>query len=283
MSDPSEHDQDSDRIFDDAARLWLAGQETRVSRHPQIDTLIAFQEGRLRNAEAERVGTHVEGCEACQDELSAFQAFDDTESGAAHGVDEEATHTASWRAFEARRELDLLEGQQPSEARRREGEVVSFRRLIRRPGTWMALAAVLIAAVGVASFVWTTFEPDQNAEIARLTWPAHLLPEGTSLRRSAEDEVSIPVPGQADRVLAVLRFGDQADYDGFLAELYDAGGNIVLTTRDVYRDELGRFLLTLPRDLLENRVKHRIVLYGLPEGAEPVELASYVFRVHDAD
>lgn len=255
----NDNDPEFEHVVDVAARSWLHEHEGTVSDHPDVETLIAYQEGGLADEASESVRRHLVVCADCFEEMKALERFDAAES---EDPGNEVAALASWRAFTERRETEL-------------GGSAS--RPFRSSWTLLVAAAVLLTLVGLSLLPRLMLEAPGGAP----AYAFDLLPDGSTLQREADSKTEIRVPTAVETLVATLNVGDQTPFDRYDILLEAAGGETLVRGTDAIRDEQGRFSLIIPRRQAPAG-SYRIFLTGWSAGQRS-EIATYSFRLVDAD
>lgn len=286
---------DSDHGFD--APVVEAVRELRgemaVTPHPDIDELVAYQEGHLEGEAAERVRHHLVACSRCAREMLQLEILDQ-EPGEGWEPDD-AEVEADFQALRRRiaeAEAEEAAGSAPSPvvpivaapARpiRPAAPATPFAgRRHRDPWRLVALAASALLAVVLLSVWWTgVFGPGGDRRAPSNPFLFDLAPEGAADVRSADTAPTIEVPADLDPLVARLLLGDQTPYDSYQVTALDARGKLLLRLDELSRQPNGSFLATLPRSSFPPGV-YRLTLTGVLDG-ETTELATYAFRITDS-
>lgn len=261
MPDDSRSDGPSDPRsgkpdLDDALREMAEEDRRGLGGHPDPVTLLDYHEGRLPEAEADRVQEHLALCPECAGAVLDFAAFPDLEPPSEEHRLSPADVESQRRALERRLESER-------------------RPVWQRHQVLLPLAAGLfLAVVGLGAWAGVLRE-----RLDRLEGPrgdafvvGALRPEGAGLRGGDPREI----PDWAGRVHAYLILPPAAELEGrraYEVDVVTTAGRRVLSGLRVERSPEGHFVLDLPRTLLPAG-QYRFELYGLEDGARR-ELASY--------
>jgi hypothetical protein len=250
-----------DRRLELELRAVAAARSRGLGEHPSPDELVDYHLDCLTAEEADRVQDHLTLCRECAEVVLDLAAF------SRPAVGEEAPPVV-----DLNREWERLE-----ERRAREAGADS-RRIPRKRGILWALAASVMAALGL--FGWNiglrrelTEARRPRADIALVD----LSPEARGAARSPEAPMRIQLRPEQGRLLLLLNLGDLREFPAYRMELLDSSGGVIWTRSGVPRGEDGTFLLELPSRMLEPKV-YRVRLYGERTG-ESVSLAIYSFEV----
>ncbi|MEM9553696.1 MAG: hypothetical protein AAGC60_05510 [Acidobacteriota bacterium] len=257
----ADKDPEFEHVVDAAARSWLRDHEGSMGDHPDVETLIAYQEGDLGDEASEATRQHLVVCADCFEEMKALERFD-----AAESVDpgNEVAESASWRTFTEWREMEM------------DRSAKSGRSL---PSSWtlLAAAAVLLTLVGLSLLPRLAL----NAPGGAPAYAFDLLPDGSSLQREAESNTLVRIPEGVDALVATLNLGDQRPFDRYEIMLEAASGETLVRGSNAVPDEQGRFSLIIPRRQAPTG-SYRIALSGWAAGQRS-EIATYSFRLVDAN
>ena len=260
-----------------ALRSLAAGARRTLDEHPRPEALAAYHEGRLAEAEAERLRDHLALCPDCAGLLLDLGAFDDLASSAgARGLTDGEVE-AAWRAVQPR-----LEG--PAAAAlasnlvRLPSPVSPVPSRSSRPAyfTW-ALAASWLMVVGLSFWVVAL-----QREIARRSGAsaevavAELSATGGDSTRGRE-EPREPVLPMNHRLILHLAATGLPTYGGYEVEVQDATGRVVWSGR-AERDPIeSDFTVDLPPGFLRPS-RYQAHLYGWDARARR-RMADYIFQV----
>ena len=281
-------------LIEQAARNFQAKARRTMTDHPEVEVLLAYQEGRLLGEEADRVRRHLVLCQDCAREVLSLGAFDEP---ATEGFPTEAENLASWERFQ-RKLADEAAGKVPATEHAagrdgahgggaRDGATGSRSRRRPRPwrlgNPWLLAASIAFAVTGLATW-WPTFQMQMGglavlpgAEAPHLL-PFRLRPAGESAKRSASVVENIGVPAATDTLISTLLIADQDPFPEYRVEIQDQAGRPVVRHRGVRRQKDGSFLLQLPRSKLPDGV-YRLHLSGI-DGEREETLAVYDFALH---
>ncbi len=279
MADVNEQDQAIAR----AAR-WVVAEVLRrtdegaMSAHPEIDRLLAYQEGRLDPAAAEPVRRHLEQCAVCREELAGLEAFD-------LAVAENEPEVAPAQPEIIRQDWWRLQQSLAERGRKTAGEPgrrsLPERRLpaLRRPlAGWALVAAVVLAAIALTIVLQ---RPEvMNGGAGRHPLLLSLIPDGEMAVRAAADPV-YEVGRKVDLVVIQLGLADLHAYEECSAEIRDAGGGLLWQTGDLERQPDGRFVLLVPRRVMPAGALQLRLLAKEAGGWRP--LATYSLELKPAE
>ena len=225
---------------DEATGDMAADDRTPPGQHPDPETLLAYHERTLSEAEADRVQEHLVGCPECAQTVLDFAAFPDLEPPSEEHRLSPAEMARRWRDLEAR----IAEERLP---------------WWRRSGVLLPLAAVfLVASVGLA--VWGALLQNRIAELEGPRGDVFVigLAPGSGQLRSGGDAHGVPPWGRQIQLLlaypGVVEEGAAHEVDVIAAR-----GRRVVSGEPVWRSRDGQFAVTVPRA-------------ALPPGAYTVEL-----------
>ena len=172
------------------------------SNHPDLDTLLAFSENRLAEAESEGVGNHIESCAQCRLEIKCFLRFKDM------GEDPLEEKEVQWDHAELALERTWREKIQPSISSPKAVE----KSTLRNPLIW--LVPVAAAAALALIFLGPTFSPDSYSP-----------PTVSSVIRGAEEtkavQITLDTPsGQQESMPGQFFWKTDTDCEHFTFEIF---------------------------------------------------------------
>ncbi len=281
---PEDRHDALDPLIDHAARQLAREAEAAVNDHPDVEDLVAYQEGQLADDDAERLRRHLVACSQCARELLELEDFSLDEPADPAFEPSSAETAEDWAAF--RHQVAAVSSESPEISRAPAGEETPAPMPMPlpapRPGpTWWALAAAAVIAVGLGYWI-AGLARDGGATsaplVARHLFELDLLPEGVALSRDAEPAATVPVG--TDVLLLRLHLGDQTPHDAYRAEILDATGATVWKRTDLRRQPAGQFLAMVPRAKLPAG-RYRLELIAIT-GGDDTRLATYSFVLRDA-
>lgn len=251
---------ESDERLDAAIREALAEERAVLpGEHPDPEVLLAYHEGELSEAEAERVREHLVECDACTDVILDFAAFPDLEPPA-----EEDRLTPA----ELRHDREALEARIGSGGR----SWWSRAEYAALP----AAAVFLLAALGLGIWGWQLRGNvvELEATVAELRAPESVelvtISDPDEVTRGGEPIV-LQLDAEGLVVLSLPWSGD--GFSRYSIDLGAADDELSLRELEVEEQVLGGFAVKLSRDLFEPG-ENVLELYGHREG-ERVLLARY--------
>jgi anti-sigma factor RsiW len=268
--------------FSEALRAYAEEARRKLGEHPAVEVLAAYHEGRLPEAEQERVADHLALCTACRELLLDLAKGADL--GPAEGTQplSDRDVAAAWEGVRGR--LEEEPGAKPAsraeplrppgptarepaasprtEPRRAPERTAPPR---RRP---LALAASLLLGVGLFWGASALYRSWQQAN----TVLVELSPEEERTRGS---EGSATVPADAKRFALILNLPEGEPVVPYEAEVA-RGEQVVLRPPPVDRGD-GTLRLDLTRDDLPPG-DYRVRLFG-GAGSARAEVATYEFEV----
>lgn len=210
--------------------------------HPTLDDLIAYHQGGIEDAEAERVQEHLVLCGECLDRLTELDGF--VEAGA-QGPPEVGSleEAAAWRVLRHR---------------------------LAAPSRTVPLAlaaSFLVAAIGLG--LWAIQQRIETARLReQLTQVTQPQPAATimdlyseSTVRGAAEKPSPVDLSSVDHLTVILNVPESPDVAAYETEIVDSEDRALWRGR-VQRDEHGTIALGIPRPFLDAG-SYRIVLYGV--------------------
>ncbi len=277
MAKRADPDHDQDRAIDAAARAWAAAQEKAVTAHPEADELVDYQEGRLDPGRAERLRRHLVVCPACREELLLLDGFDrELPEGSPLYPPDEATERG-WRRFQAARAaMRAAPGAAPREPAADVPEP-RFRASGRR---WRLAASILLALAAGALLAALLLGRQRPDQVAGSPFVLDLDPAGEAVLRDASAPPEVVVPAGMDPLVPRLNLGDLTAHEGYLVEVYDPGGRLLLRRRGLVREPAGSVTFMAYRAEWPAG-ECRVLLIGL-DGGRRQELAAYAFRLRYA-
>ena len=278
----SDHPSDpTDLPIDLATRLALEEERRMVTGCPEVDELVAFQEGRLSESRADEIRQHLSLCPDCAEDLLDLRAFDDPEPVALEmaipGDDPESAEK-SWQRYQASLEEARAAESTPTPlATRRQARTAS-----RPAAHWLVAASALFALTGLWAW-WSAVDLwwPGSAAIPSAPFPLTLHPDGSTVVRDGSTLRTFEVGSAYDSVSPTLLLGDTTDHDHYRAELQDSQGRVVFDRNPLPRLSDGRFALSIPRPQMPAG-QYAIHLLGVL-GGEERPLAVYSFVIRDVD
>lgn len=271
-------DSTTERLLDHAALAYVKALEETVTRHPELETLVAFQEGRLSDREVADIRRHLVVCSHCSDEILRLDAFDQAETSLEGSNSESADRgtaeaAAGWERFQ--QELGEKEAADDGSSRDlRSGSSTESPRPV-----WMLAASVLLAVAGsFAFFLAYQQHGETSSTIGDDPYLVNLFPDGEESTRTS-DVPKIAIPKGMDSLLLRLLLGDQTQYRSYAASLGPLAGETHWQKVGLQRQPSGEFLFTIPRSELPAG-DYVVRLTGEREGAAQ-EIAAYTFHILD--
>lgn len=302
-------DQDSsaelDALIDQAARSLLEGDRLAMMKHPNVDELVALQEGRLLENRAKEIRKHFSACTECADDFLDLRQFDQPtlkEARLKEGSEQ------SWELFQQRLE-EQARGMISAPARHEAQQMVSpeghwdpsktealssaaqRKPIFAKPNgaepfrsrwldpRWILAASLLFAVSG--GLGWTSFlvrSSQESGTSLQAPYPFTLRPDGSSTHRSSVGSQTVAVPKSADVLVPTLLLGDSSHYSSYRTEIRDINKSLVFSGGDLPRHEDGRFVLLIPRSKLP-AAPYFLHLFGRNgEGEHLLSVYSFVIR-----
>lgn len=253
-----------------AIQAWSSGQEDAVmSKHPEVEALVAYQEGNLDELACATIREHLVLCDDCRQELLALESFDQPIPEGSDLLPSAQETAASWLRFEAARDaLPTPPLEQPLVARWR--------------GLWLLAAAVLLAfAAGFFASRWLPLESDPGVLLANGSPVTFVLdPLHAVVQRDVMPTKEVTVAPNTPALVATLNLGDLTPHDRYAIEVRDPTDTLVLVRTGLSRDSQGRIVFgTTPAQWPPG--DYQIALIGI-RGDEESALASYAVRLRAA-
>lgn len=273
LADSNHPPRDLNEVARVVAAEWLRDKESDVSWHPDIDDLVAFQEGRLADARRDELTDHLSHCSECAAELASLRAFDDAYAEterSSHPVEPEWVD-AAWRELERDTTGDLTSMRTPTEAAR----IPLSGPPSRNFSAWSWAASMTLAVIALSVLLM----PRDGAEKADFLTAARpqffdLVPDEQHRSRSAAGS-EIQVAADVNVLVPRLHLADLASYDSYRVEIRADDGSIVWRDDLLERQPAGQFLLLIAsRDLPPG--SYVLKLTARSEGADR-HLATYSF------
>lgn len=254
-------DSNEDQAITQAAR-WVVAEvlyqadEGAMSAHPEIDRIVAYQEGGLDPAAGEQIRRHLEQCAFCREELVGLEAFD----LAAAETDPERAPSPEITRQDWRRLQESLadQGRKPAgEPWRRTPPERPPSSIHRSLAGWALAAALVVVAIGLAVILP---RPDgETGGPGRHPLLLNLIPDGEIAVRAAAN-AAYEISRRVDVVVIQLGLRDLNAYVECGAEIRDASGELIWQAWDLERQPDGRFVLLVPRRVLpEGPVQIRLL------------------------
>ena len=302
---PTEPDSkiDTAEVIDRAARRLLDEERRAMVSHPEVDELVALQEGRLAAERAEALRAHLALCAECAEDFLELGIFDSATTAPATVADCTPEEEEGWQRFRqqlaevrpsapdadpltpnpattatATTSATSLTPRTPPASRRPPHSSPPRRHLGPR---WMLAASVLFALSGLWGW-WIALGPHDTRPGSSLGSPYDftLRPAGEATIRSGASAHTVDVPDTTDALVPTLLLGDTTPHAHYRAEIRDTRGQVVFRADDLSRFEDGRFVLLIPRTRLPAG-KYVLDLFGQRDGVEH-RLASYSFVLRDS-
>lgn len=217
----------------------LAASEPEARDHPPLSVLVAYQEGRLPEEEAETVREHLVACDECSEQVLDLAAFEEASPPLGDHPLSEGDVAAAWEKLKKR----LPDGPPPA-------RVLSFARL---PRYVLPLAACL--ALSVTAAVWWVAH---SREVARRNPDSLYLALDQSGTRGPEGSVT----RSASRALDIYAQGIEPYITRVRIEIRrDLDGRVVKSGKEQKRVGDTVKLYTVPAKELEPGA-YRVVIYG---------------------
>lgn len=251
----------------------LAGEARRSADvHLEPEEIADYRDGRLSPADAERVQSHLVACRECAALLLDLEGLADPAFGAAE----------PWSAADADA---VWEGVRSGLGdKKAAASVIPFPARVRPPRWLQALAAALLIAVlglstRVASLRHTVHElsrPEVNAIVL------DLYPEGSGRRSEGEGE-GAEVRGGARFLTVSLHPAAAESYPDYEIEAAGADGRPIWQESGLRPDDLGLFLVTVPRSALSVLAGGdvRLRLFGLDAAGGRHPVGEFTLRLGD--
>lgn len=271
MPPPADREAILDGAIDHALRELVEQARSGMSEHPEVEELVAYQEGRLADPEAERVRRHLVACPECAREVLQLEDFALDEPEGSDLLPSAEQTAEDWAAFQRRVAADqeggaIAPGVPDGEVTGAPASAPADSR-----GGWLLAASVLFALVGVG--FWLSGLQDGELRPFEVN-----LGDG-GLRREASAVREVELPPGTDPLLRLM-LGDQVPYADYRVEILDAEGEVVWSQSALRRQVSGHFAVLVPRRNLPAG-EYRSRLLGLRDGKE-AELATYPFRIVEA-
>ncbi len=246
--------------------MLAAARKEELKNHPSPDDLAAYHARALPPSRIDQIQQHLTYCRDCS--RVVMQLAPEIGTVRQHSPISGQHLSEAWERFVQQVVSESSAHCPPAEPG-----------LPRRGrSTLAAMAALLIAAVGVATFsIWILRSiPQPEANI-----PLYILhPEGESIRSEATQPVYFP--HEAENLILELQdsAGDPFLRYGLTIEAEEEGSRKVLAEMDnLLRGESGKFLIRLPRSYLPVG-RYRLRLSGL-EGNQKTPLATFLLQIKD--
>ncbi len=220
------------------------------SRHPDVETWIAYHAGTVSSDEHKRMQRHLASCRSCLDLVLDLDRFAEP-TGDTDGNVSDFERAAVWRSMQPY--LDT-ESRTWATAPR---------------STWLALAASVVFATSGLS-LWSVQQREMtslNARVAELSRPhanaiiLDLTP--SSRQRSAQGaEVKTSLPKDAGPITLILNLAEPTDYAAYRLEILDQAGHEVQRIDTLKMRDVGNFTLTLPVGSLTSG-DYELQLFGI--------------------
>ncbi|MEM7587455.1 MAG: zf-HC2 domain-containing protein [Acidobacteriota bacterium] len=235
-----------------------------ASRHPGVDTWIAYHAGTVSPSEHKRLQQHLTGCRDCLDLVLDLDRF----AKPADNADREVSdfeQAAVWRSLQNQLET--------------EPKAVDSTRPQR--STWVALAAAATFAIlGLSQ--WSTQQQEitrLDARVAELSRP-HAnalildLTPGSRQRSARGADVQTPVPASDAPVTLILNLAKLVEHDSYRLAILDASGVEVQRIDGMQPTQFGNFTLALPAHSLPAGA-YELRLFGVSDDASETLLETY--------
>jgi hypothetical protein len=264
-----------------ALRFLTRSAARQLDEHPSPETLAAYHEGELADAEAERLRDHLALCPDCAELLLDLGGFADLAPPAGVRDLTDGEVETAWRALRPR----LDEGREAPSASNlvRLPSPPSVARPSRAAASWRwALAASWLAVVGLS--LWVVALHREIARGAGAAAPvadvavAGLSPAGGDSTRGREEPRQPVLSASRGLVLQLVAAG-LPDHAGYTVEIQEAGttGRVVWSGR-AERDPMEKdFTVVLPPGFLRPG-RYQVHLYGTEAGARR-RMADFAFQV----
>lgn len=284
MPHPTDRDATFDAAVDRAARDLADEARRAVSEHPEVDEIVAYQEGRLGGDRAAELRRHLMACPACARELLQLEDFD-IDQPVEPALTPTAEETAKdWAEFQQRTAEDESVASVFEIADHRPSGATPTGSTAPARGRWLVAASILIATTGLAFWITGLLQrAGPPVPIPAASWNPFgfdLLPDGESRVRAAADEKEVAVPPKVNLLVARLKLGNQAPHDSYRAELFDAAGNADWSQSELRGQPTGEFIIVVPRASLPAD-RYLLRLFGIT-GSEETLLATYSFDLQYA-
>lgn len=216
------------------------------TKHPEVEELVAYHEGRVAADAAEALAEHLSVCGHCARLLLDLDSFPDLEPPAGTSDPSEHEVAAAWRRLEA----ELPAPTAPSLAA-----------IGASPRSWGTLAAALgLVALGFGGG-WLTRRGD---DAPRVNVPIVDLFAADAVRDAGAGN-AVTVDPAADGWLLVLNLSEPALSGRYDLEMRDEGDTLVWSATAVAPDSHGGFTVSLPRGwLAPGRYRIAVVATGDP-------------------
>jgi len=228
--------------------------------HPDADELVAYHEGTLPTAEAQRVQDHLVACRECAALVADLEGLADPAFGADEDIPE-STGELVWERV--RKEIPPA-------------NVVPFRR-VEIPRWVRPLAAMLLLST-MALSGWVAYLRDQVEDLSRPQLNAPILdlyPAGSTRGQGAAVQT---VAADVRLFTVVLNPAGRPAFEDYALEIVDAGGAQVGSYGGLVRNAYGSFSATLSRDLL-GAGDFRVRLVGIDPGGGRHTVEEYALRI----
>lgn len=264
-------EEDLGRAARFVASEWL---QADVNEHPDIERLVAFQEGRLSARESDQIAEHVGQCVECSRDLGEIATFDepveaDPDVRDLDFIDED------WAEFQRR------SAGQGAAAEEGDGDRAASPALVRRFDlSHLSVAASVAVAVIALSVLLAPKEEIRGIDRIASARPLlfDLIPDAERSSRAASRH-DIRVGADVDVLAPRLHIGDLASYDSYRVEILDSAGEIAWQADGLARQPAGQFLLLIPRRELPPD-QYSLELFAVVNG-EDRRLAQYSFVLYN--
>lgn len=243
---------------------------------PTADELLDYRDGKLSDAERDRITAKLAAFPEAALALSNLERFPDVEPGPGVVEPSEAETDAAWERFRQRMGYpDTRSGEAPADSVKSSPEPAAP--LPHHRSTWWArpvagwLAAGLLLALGlVAGWQLGRLQPRPLANVA----VAQLAPRGEVPDRDA-GATAFVLPAEAEGVLLVLALAHDGGFAHFTVIVESAAGRRIASLDGLTPDAAGRLRLQLPAARLAAG-EYRVEVRG---AADRPPVATYELRV----
>ena len=251
------------------ATVALADAMVGSGPHPSPDDLMAFEEGRLSDAQADGIREHLSWCVECAETVLDLTSWPEMEEVPPKLTRSVAEEDEDWRAIvsqlpktlpssEADADLDELVPIPPP------SPVDSG---VGRWGVMHYLVAALSLAVIVLSFqVFRLSSPSPQTNV----YVVDLEPVGVSVSRSGA-EAAIALPDGMEWVVLLLVQEQLEEFESHTVELRGSRGALIWQTTGVVPAPEGGYSVAIPVDSLPDE-PFDILVFGVEDGKrQPLE------------
>jgi hypothetical protein len=236
--------------------------------HPDADELVAYHEGTLSPADAQRIQDHLVACRECATLVADLEGLGDPDFGAGEDLPDETAELV-WK--NVRQQIRRDEG--PS-------NVVSFRGrtgAAKLPSWVRPLAAMLVIST-MALSGWVAYLRDQVKDLSSPQLNAPILDLYPAGSTRGEGLAIQTVPPDVRLFTVVLNPAGRQAFEEYELQIVNAEGDEVRRDRGLEPNPYGSFSATLSRDLL-GPGDFRVRLVGIDPGGGRQTVGEYALRI----